>query len=317
MLFEFCSPCPDGKLGLLMRLAVDGAAEQQSAFFSLLITLLKLSAVPRYSNVGGTCRVSVTAAGVDMLLSVAKRSTEVAAAGSSSSSKQACSSDDTMLAALWLLLLGRCCLQWAAELSQMQAAGTDWGQLISVAQHLAVQQPGSSAATGVLAGHLLQPSAGTTLPFCFEGRQPLLLVMAQSVEAALREGSSVNAGLTAAGYDMGAVLQGFETKKGYDMGVVLSPCCAGSTGAWSCCCWRCCWADQGIGGCWQGLQCVCFAALLQQPRLQQCARGFGVVDRTKQDLHLRCMQGCTVLWQGMSEGTLEAAQASLQDAAAW
>jgi hypothetical protein len=43
------------------------------------------------------------------------------------------SSSDTS-AALWLLLLGRCCLQWAAELAQMQAAGADWAQLIRQAQ---------------------------------------------------------------------------------------------------------------------------------------------------------------------------------------
>jgi hypothetical protein len=47
--------------------------------------------------------------------------------------------------------------------------------------------------------------------FCFGGsnRRPMMKSVAYNVMYAVRQGSSVNAGLTAAGYDMGPVRQGF------------------------------------------------------------------------------------------------------------
>jgi hypothetical protein len=48
----------------------------------------------------------------------------------------------------------------------------------------------------------------SVVSFCFAS--PQLLGLAECVITTIEEGSSISAGLTAAGYDMGAVLQGFE-----------------------------------------------------------------------------------------------------------
>jgi hypothetical protein len=83
----------------------------------------------------------------------------------------------------------------------MQAKGADWAQLISQAQQQQQASAGGSEALSV-----------TTLLLCFadSAHSPKLLSFTDSVVAALREGSSISAGLTAAGYDMGPVLQGSE-----------------------------------------------------------------------------------------------------------
>jgi hypothetical protein len=212
---------------LLLRFAQQGTAEQQVAFFNLLVTLLKLSATAPYSSTdsGSQCR-NMVSEGAGMLLlwaaldtgsiktppsntaaAAADAGVSGAASGSrsssSSSSVQAGSSSDTS-PALWLLLLGRCCLQWAAELAQLQAEGADWVQIIKqTKQHAdAVSYPAATATPPV-----------STLCFCFSGRQ--VEVMAETASSAVvikrdREGSSISAALTAAGYDMRAVLQGFE-----------------------------------------------------------------------------------------------------------
>jgi hypothetical protein len=91
-------------------------------------------------------------------------------ASSSSSSVGKGTSSSNTPAASWLLLLGRCCLQWAAELAQKQAVGADWVQLIRLAQ----QQQQSAAVGG-------EVPAVITLPFCFAGSRPQLLSLSECV----------------------------------------------------------------------------------------------------------------------------------------
>jgi hypothetical protein len=63
------------------------------------------------------------------------------------------------------------------------------------------------------------------------------------------------------------------------------------------------------------VQCVRCPALLQQPGVQQPGSSRGAGYCVRQELHLWGLPGCEVLWQGLPEGTLEAAQAGVQDAA--
>lgn len=74
-------------------------------------------------------------------------------------------------------------------------------------------------------------------------------------------------------------------------------------------------SDHGIWGCWLGLQCFCCAALLRQPGVQQPGLSIRAVHCIRQGLHVWGVQGCAVLWEGLPEGTLEAPQAGMQDAA--
>jgi hypothetical protein len=60
------------------------------------------------------------------------------------------------------------------------------------------------------------------LSWCFAGGKPQLLRIAEAVSAALGEGSGISAGLTAAGYDMGPVLQGFEAIAAFYWGVFVT-----------------------------------------------------------------------------------------------
>jgi hypothetical protein len=57
--------------------------------------------------------------------------------------------------------------------------------------------------------------------------------------------------------------------------------------------------------------------VLQQPRVQQPGRGYKAVYGQGQKLHLQRMPGWAILWEGLPEGALEAAQASVQDAAGY
>jgi hypothetical protein len=200
-----CNAGPSGEPQLLQRLAQEGSGKQQAAFFNLLLTILKLSAMPasRDSHTKGSyCRFLVGLSALAMLEPWGGSTAAPANASSTasaSSSSRGCETGSDTSAGLGLLLLGRCCLQWAAELGHMQAEGADWVQLIRKvqAQGLAVV-----TADGV-------PLADV-LTCCFaEGAWVLHFVNAAG--CALGEGSSsISAGLTAAGYDTEAVLQGCE-----------------------------------------------------------------------------------------------------------
>jgi hypothetical protein len=201
---------------MLLRTGQAGTAEQQAAFFSFLVTLLKLSAMSAFTEMqGALCnklRAQFTASAASMAVSC-KFTCDAGESGGvavgkvsgkliSSASKSGGSSSSSMLLAPWLLLLGRCCSQWAAELAQMQADAVH--QLISRAQ----DQQGDTAVAG-------EAPSDVALMFCFAGSRAQLLNCAQSVLSVLGEGSSSSsssssAGLAAAGYDMEPVLKGFE-----------------------------------------------------------------------------------------------------------
>jgi hypothetical protein len=155
-----------GQPNLLLRLAQQGTAEQQVAFFNLLVTLLKL---PR-SAFGGTdtrerVRVMVATGAMEMLLSCSQISTTASASSvsgtaasnvsgtaasnvsgtvsssstsnTSSGMQQETTSPRDTSAALWLLLMVRCSLQWAAELAKMPErviGGFTWVSTIQMAQ---------------------------------------------------------------------------------------------------------------------------------------------------------------------------------------
>jgi hypothetical protein len=178
---------PAGPPRVLLILAMDGSQEPRVAFFNLLVTLLKVSATRLLSctDVGYQLKLMVAEAAVMLLLVAPGGSrTTTAAAGSNRASTSNSSSDarhsscsTDMSAALWLMLLGRVCLRWAVELRAMEAFST----------------PRPAASPAAAAGH-----------------RPQLLQIADLVMDNFDKGCSISAGLTAAGYDMGSVLQGFE-----------------------------------------------------------------------------------------------------------
>jgi hypothetical protein len=177
---------------LLLRLAQGGNAEQQVAFCNLLVTLLKVmdSLKPdRYDWHGSVagCRSVVAAYGVKMLRSV-KHSSEAAAAGTAVSGAASCSIDGGSSSG------GNSGVQ--AGSSSITPSGSSSSSKASPAQWLLLL----SRCCLTWADQLAQEGA----------KCPWLLSMAQAVTGALGEGSSISAELTAAGYDMGAVLQGFE-----------------------------------------------------------------------------------------------------------
>jgi hypothetical protein len=255
-ILTLCTYSPDGQPGLLRRLAAEGTDEQETAFFTLLLTLLKLSATSSFNETDEMCsqsRCILSTVAYDLLVcscnelsdcfsipllragqslaaatsastfstcqpggssssSVAAvpqwllselrdidASIAVAAAaagnGSSSESERGGSSSNTS-ATLWLLLVGRCFLVWAADLAKMQAEGADWVQLIRQAQQQRLP----------VIDVVYETPPKTTVSFCFASRQPRLLRCAICLKHALREGSSISAGLAAAGYDMGPLL---------------------------------------------------------------------------------------------------------------
>jgi hypothetical protein len=205
----------DDNPGLLLRLAQQGTRGQQVAFFNLLVTLLKLSATPAFSGntgAGSQVRVSVSSAATEMLFDLlpdsgddddndARAAAAIliegigASASSSSSTKQQGGSSSDTSGDLWLLLLGRCYQQWAAELAKMAPANGDWVQLIQQAQQQQSLEP-----------TMPRPAA---LSHFFGGQQCVLPTTTQFVLDTLR-GSSSSAGLAAKGFDMGAVLQSFD-----------------------------------------------------------------------------------------------------------
>lgn len=100
-------------------------------------------------------------------------------------------------------LCGCCCwaaaaLQWAAALQQVGTQGVSWHQAVRQAQ----QQGCAAAADGT-------PPSMTAAPWLLSG--PLLLSHSRRIVLdMLGQGSRLNAGLSAAGYDMGPIVQGWE-----------------------------------------------------------------------------------------------------------
>jgi hypothetical protein len=156
--------------GLLLALARGGSSEQQVAFFHLLLSLLKLP------NAG--CAVPVATSAVSLL-------------GAASYADAISSSDGCV--SLWLLLLGRCCLLWAADLRYVQGQGSDWVRLLQQAQQGRADVADCAELVKMVA-------------WCFTGP---LVSLVDCVLSYISEGSSLCAGLSAAGYDLGPIVQGF------------------------------------------------------------------------------------------------------------
>jgi hypothetical protein len=69
---SICCPDGDGQAALLLQLALGGTAEQEVAFFNLMVTLLKLAAMPKFSDtedLGSHSRI-IVAQDALMMLSV-------------------------------------------------------------------------------------------------------------------------------------------------------------------------------------------------------------------------------------------------------
>jgi uncharacterized membrane protein YgcG len=288
---------------LLLRLAQGGSAEQQVGFSNLLVTLVKvLGSVESqgetllYASRGllsqaalrDVSRVRVAQAAVTML-SFMEDSSKAHAAGTTIS---------------------------GAASSSGGSSGGSGGSSSSSSSGKAIHSGRCSEASPAMWLLLLGRCCLTWADRLAdrhrerkEGSYPWLDII-QQVTATLGEGSSTSAGLTAAGYDMGAVLQGFEA--------ITASCPAVSEAAES---------ENAAGdveqhiralrnaGCWQGVQCVCCATLLQQPWVQQPGRTIKVFPCVRHKLHLCRLSCCAVLWQRLSEGTLAAAQSYMQDAA--
>jgi hypothetical protein len=169
---SLCSWSTLDDAGMLLELARVGSSEQQVAFFNLLVSLLKLP------DSGCTTVVATTA---------------VILLGAASCADAVSSSDGCV--PLWLLLLGRCCLRWVADLQKMQEVGTDW---VRVWVLLHQQELDADAA---------DCAELATVAWCVTGP---LMSLVDCVLDYISEGSSLHAGLSAAGYDLGPIVQGFE-----------------------------------------------------------------------------------------------------------
>jgi hypothetical protein len=190
----------DNKPSLLLRLAQEGTAQQQAALFNLLVTFFKLSATQHTSatiDAGSPARAATLTGALQFLRPLLHGSETTPDVGASGQGGNGSSSSSSIVsAALGLLLVGRCCHQWAAELDRMHAEGADWAQVIRQAQ-----QEGELE---------WPPRKCPTLSFCL-GNNKLLHLLARNIAKSLSGSSSISAGLTATGYDMGTVLQAFET----------------------------------------------------------------------------------------------------------
>jgi hypothetical protein len=101
---------------------------------------------------------------------------------------------------LWLLLAGRCFSHWAAVLQQVELQGGSWAQVI--------QQVQGGDTRGAVEGSISNSSMGA---WVFAGPWPGLKVIADDWLQALGKHSTLCAGLLAPGYDLGPIVQGFET----------------------------------------------------------------------------------------------------------
>jgi hypothetical protein len=192
-----CSPEPPGRTGLLLLLARDGSSEQQVAFFNLLVSLLKLARtveLPAYSTQGALQIVGVALTAGRYLLTNGAASALL----TNSAASEGSSGNSHASAPLWLLLLGRCFLLGAEALEQEEAQGRDLVQLLQQAQQL--QQLGQTE-DSVLLEELYQFVAGP---------RSLVRQLADAVLGIVGQGSSLGAELSAAGYDLGPIVQGGE-----------------------------------------------------------------------------------------------------------
>jgi hypothetical protein len=159
--------CADERYGL----ARGGSSEQHLALFRLLVSLLKRSA-----GGGVNASDSVPTAVGQAACSMLKDASAACAAGVDGKS-------DASQIVLWLLVLGRCCLQWAAALHRVERQGVSYMQLLQ------------------------QTQLGPILCRQLE----LVDDLAGSLAAGNGRGSSLLERLLSAGYDLKPIVQGIET----------------------------------------------------------------------------------------------------------
>jgi hypothetical protein len=168
---SLCSWSTLDQPGLLPVLARGGSSEQQVALFHLLVSLLKLP--------HGGCSIVVATTARSLL-------------GAASCADAVGGSDGCV--PLWLLLLSRCFLQWAAELQQMQEQDTD--RVVRLLLRLDLELADAADCAEL-----------ATVAWCVTGP---LMSLVDAVLAYISERSSLHAGLSATGYDLGLIVQGFE-----------------------------------------------------------------------------------------------------------
>lgn len=247
---DLCCGQQSSQPSLLLVLVQAGSRDQQVAFFQLLVSLSKVSG-------SGVLDEGVTD-GVPVYLAwIAKAACDMLTASAGSGSSDG-------LALLWLLLLGRCFLQWGAALEGLQ------------------RREGLA------------------------GMKRALLVLQKFV---VRKGSTLQTGLSAAGYDVSWIVQGVEALAARYAELLQ----AFDTPA----------VTESVGGLIQALPAVvlCGRALAVphcciNPR---CGNASGPTEKGSpcvwQGLHLCALQGRPLLWQTLSGGTLEeCAQAGVQEA---
>jgi hypothetical protein len=197
----------------LFRLARDGSSKQRLDFFRLLLSLLK-----RSGSDGSDLVTNLVADGAcGMLKDASAAAVGVGVDGSNDG-----------FGGLWLLVLSRCCLQWAAALQQVQGQGVS--RCSQIMQQARQEVAEGRAVTG------LHASALRIAPWLIEGRASRLSLPEQQavvtdVVGLLAQGSGLNAGLSAAGYDVGPIVQGLEALSVCYSGVVQTECVPGDAEA--------------------------------------------------------------------------------------
>jgi hypothetical protein len=174
-----------------------GGSEQQLSFFRLLVSVLKLAGS------------GATADGLPSLLTASNRLHAMVAAAASYMARADINPDvvDSSSGSsmpLWLLLAGRCFSHWAAVLQQVELLhtlqGGSWVQVIEQEQGQDTQD--------ALDESLLDISIGA---WVFAGPCAGLKVIAGDWLEVLGTDSSVRAGLSAAGYDLGPIVKSLKS----------------------------------------------------------------------------------------------------------
>lgn len=292
------SLCRAGESSFLFALARGGSSKQRLAFFRLLLSLPKRSGSD-VLDASDFVTTIVAEAACGML----KDAPDVGAAGA-----VGVDGSSGSFGGLWLLVLGRCCMQWAAALHQVQGQVVSWAQVMQQAQQEAVE---GRVVTGVEAATLRMA------PWLIKGRE-LRLHLAEhravvtDLIGLLAQGSSLAAGLSAAGYAVGPIVQGLEALSVcYSRVVVQTQHVPADSDVVE----RVSGLIKGLEFFGSGAECVCCAALLQQPAVCQHQRAVRGKHRVWQGLHLCRLQGGAPLWQALSGGALEGgAQACVQHA---
>jgi hypothetical protein len=189
-------------------LARGGGSEQHLALFRLLVSLLKVS---------GGCVLPLPGHSIDKVPTAVAQAAcsmlkDAAAAG--------CAGDvggesDDSQSVLWLLVFGRCCLQWAAALHCVERQGVGYVQVLQQAQREVFDGLGpamNADGTAVDEGPRRWLFDGRELGSILAEQMQLLTGMAGSLAAGRAStAGSLNRRLLLAGYDSDPIVQGLTT----------------------------------------------------------------------------------------------------------